>query len=97
MPKSKKRKPKPKKKRKLLVFELLPSGERRDINPRYLGQDHRWIGEVYTEVGLECEEFTLQPDKPLSLGDFLVVVREELPELVPEPATGCGVKVFLYA
>lgn len=94
MAKSRKRKIAPKRKKLRLVFELMPNGESRSVQPHFLRKDYAWSGEVYTESETEVDVYGITADSPLSLGEFLQQVREELTTLVPDSAVSCGVKIF---
>lgn len=95
MAKSKKRKTIKKTNKRQLVLEVLPSGRHSNVNPKMLHRLAAWQGEVTVESETMGDIFAINADRPVSLVDFLGIIRRQVKTLVPENTFDCWVRVYL--
>ena len=95
MPKSRKPQRLKKTKKRRLVLEYWPGKPLRRFCPELQARELVWHGLITNAApnGL-VNEYTITPDAPMLLNEFIAIVREELNQLIDDAAINCGVRVY---
>lgn len=76
-------------------MEVWPGRPIKRASPRFATDAHVWLGEVMTvSPDGQVDEFTLRPDAPMLLSQYLEVIQHEIHRLVPDHAGDCGFRVY---
>ncbi|MBD2859429.1 hypothetical protein IB286_10480 [Spongiibacter sp. KMU-158] len=98
MPKSRKSKRKAKSPKKRLVLEYWPDKPIKKASAQFTGLKKQWHGVIMQELSDgTVEEYTIAPDSPIFLEEFLGVLKEEIWNLISENHENCGLKIYARA
>lgn len=81
---------------KKLIVEVWPGKPIKIVDPVYKYKELIWYGELMTTSasGL-VEEYSIEPDVPIRLDQYLNVLGAKIDELVEDGWSECGVRIYI--